>query len=115
MSLGEISQLIGSGIRSGVDVLDYRISWHMKLAYHLAALLISLLGLSFGYRLERTTETVKSLLVAFTIGVSYWFLLSICKALSTMGHLHPFFAGWLANFWLAAVVVWQLRGLHREH
>lgn len=114
MSLGEISQLIRSGLRSGVNVLDYKISWHMKLAYHFAALLISLLGLSFGYRLERTTETIKSLLVAFTFGISYWFILSICKALSTMGHLHPFLSGWLANFWLAAIVILQLRGLHRE-
>lgn len=107
MSLGELSTAIRSGISSGVDVLDYQISWHLKLAFHFAALLLSLLALPFGYRAERTAEKLKSLAKVFAIGIVYWILLSAGKVFAAVGSIPPVLGGWLANIWILVVITWQ--------
>lgn len=113
LSLSEISTIVESGQQANADILSYRIAWHMKFAYPLAAFLISFLGLRFGYRTERTGETVRGLFVALGLALSYWFILSISKAMCSSGTLHPFFAGWLANLWVSIVVVWEFTRLYR--
>ncbi|MFK7826933.1 MAG: LptF/LptG family permease [Oligoflexales bacterium] len=113
IAITELSERIDSGARRGADVLNLRIALHVKLAYPLAAFLISLLGLKFGYRSERTTETVRSILVAFAVGISYWFILSSARALSIAGDLPPFMAGWLANIVIGTIVMWQYFRVHR--
>ncbi|MCB9229590.1 MAG: LptF/LptG family permease [Deltaproteobacteria bacterium] len=113
MSLAELGERIRHGASLGADVLDLRIAWHVKLAYPLASLLISLIGLSFGYRSERKTEAVRSILLAFAMGISYWFVLSAARALAGAGDLPPFLAGWLANIMIAIVVGLQLWHVHR--
>ena len=108
----ELSERIRINSQRGMDVLSLRIAWHVKLAYPLASFLISLLGIKFGYRSERSSETVRSILLAFGLGISYWFLLSTARALAGAGDLHPFLAGWLANiiiFILIALQFFKLR------
>lgn len=113
MSIKELGEIVNEGSQKGTDVLSYRISWHIKWAYPLAALIISLLGLKFGYRSERAAETIKSVIIAFTMGISYWFILSSARALSSAGDLHPFIAGWMANFVMLAIVLYQTYKLHK--
>ncbi|NRA46237.1 MAG: YjgP/YjgQ family permease [Oligoflexales bacterium] len=113
ISISELAERIDLGAKRGADVLNLRIALHVKLAYPLAAFLISLLGLKFGYRSERTTETVRSILVAFAVGISYWFILSSARALAIAGDLPPFMAGWLANAVIGAIVMWQYLRVHR--
>ena len=113
MSLWELGDRINSGAKVGADVLDLKIAWHVKLAYPLAAFLISLIGIKFGYRSERTTETVKSILLAFGMGISYWFILSAARALAGAGDLPPLLAGWLANIMICIIVGMQLWRVHR--
>ena len=113
MSLSELGDRISHGARLGANVLELRIAWHVKLAYPLAAFLISLIGITFGYRSERTTETVKSILLAFGLGISYWFVLSAARALAGAGDLPPFLAGWLANLMICGVLGMQLWRAHR--
>lgn len=113
ISVIELADRIASGAKRGADVLNLRIALHVKLAYPLAAFLISLLGLKFGYRSERTTETVRSILIAFAVGISYWFILSSARALSIAGDLPPPLAGWLANGIIGTIVMWQYIRVHR--
>ncbi len=115
LSLREISEITSTGLQASTDLLSYRIAWHMKFSYPLAAFLISFLGLRFGYRIERTTETLKAMLLALVIALSYWLILGVTKALAATGSLHPFAAGWLPNFWIAIIILWQFWQLHREH
>ena len=107
MSLQELKELILRGDRSGMDTLAYRVEMQVKLAYPLAALVVSLIGLQFGYKSERTTETARGVLIAFGIGISYWFILNAVKALGKRGDLHPFIAGWFANFFILGIVLLQ--------
>lgn len=112
LSILELDELIAKNTDSGADVLGFRIAWHIKWAYPFAALIISLIGLQFGYRSERTTETVKNIMLSFSIGISYWFILSAARALGSAGNLPPFLAGWSANIVLGLIIarqIWKVR------
>jgi lipopolysaccharide export system permease protein len=107
MSVSELKELIVRGDRGGNDTLAYRVDLQVKLAYPLAAFVVSLIGLKFGYRSERTTETARSVLMAFGIGISYWFILNAAKALGKRGDIPPFLAGWFADCFVFSVVLAQ--------
>lgn len=115
LSLSEIKEVIEQNKQANGEILSYRIVWHMKFAYPMAALLISFLGLRFAYRNERASETIKGLFLVLAFAISYWFILSTSKALCSSGLLPPFFAGWLANLWLVFVLGWQLWKLRQEN
>lgn len=107
MSIRELREIISRGEKSGTDTLAYRVDLHVKLAYPLAAFVVSLIGLSFGYKSERTTETARSVLLAFSVGISYWFILNAVKALGKRGDIPPLIAGWFADVFIFTVVLVQ--------
>jgi lipopolysaccharide export system permease protein len=113
LSLAEISPLIASNRKLGRDVLELHVAWQVKIAYPLAILLCSLMGLSFGFRSERASETLRSVIIAMTVGLGYWFVLSAFRSLGNFGTLPPVVAGWSANFLLASYVGVHLVKLHR--
>ncbi|MBP9708559.1 MAG: LPS export ABC transporter permease LptG [Oligoflexales bacterium] len=97
MTLKELRQNIVKAKNSGQPSLDLEVDFHFKLAYPFAALVVSLVGLQFMYLSERTTDTIKGVLMAFGIGVTYWFILIAARALGTRGDVPPEIASWLAN------------------
>jgi len=107
MSTKELKELIARGDKSGSDTLAYRVDLQVKLAYPLAAFVVSLIGLKFGYRSERTTETARSVLMAFGVGISYWFILNAAKALGKRGDIPPVIAGWFADCFIFSIVLFQ--------
>jgi lipopolysaccharide export system permease protein len=112
LSLDELSEEIRRGEQSGADVIPYRVEWHKKLAYPFAAFVVSLIGIKFGYKSERATETAKGVLLAFAVGISYWFILSSGRALGLRGDVHPFIAAWLANAVILGITLfdgWRAR------
>ena len=104
LSIFELSDLIGRGEQSGADTVPFRVDLQGKIAYPFAAFVVSLIGLKFGYRSERSTETARGVLVAFFIGISYWFVMSASRALGLQGALHPFLAAWMPNFIVSAII-----------
>lgn len=105
LSFQELQEAIGRGDRSGIDTLPLKVEVHGKLAYPFAAFVVSLIGLKFGYKSERVTETAKGVLIAFFIGISYWFVLSAGRALGLRGDINPVFAAWLPNIVVLAFVL----------
>jgi len=111
MSLVELWEIISKGEAMGVDVSSFRVEMHLKFAYSFAAFVVGLIGIRFGYRSERTMETARSVLIAFLIGTSYWFILNAGRALGRYS-VHPFLSAWLANFiilGIALVMIWRVR------
>jgi lipopolysaccharide export LptBFGC system permease protein LptF len=104
LSIRELSDLIERGEQSGADTVPYKVELQSKFAYPFAAFVVSLIGLKFGYKSERSTETVKGVLVAFFIGISYWFVLSAGRALGLQGSVSPFWAAWMANFVILGII-----------
>jgi len=87
---------------------------HGKLAYPFAAFVVSLIGLKFGYKSERATETTKGVLVAFFIGISYWFIMSAGRALGLRGTIPPVVSAWMANCVILGIIsfdAWMSRKL----
>ena len=112
LALRELSELIERGERSGIDSLPYKVEFHGKLAYPFAAFVVSLIGLKFGYQSERSTETAKGVLLAFIIGISYWFLFSAGRALGLRGTVPPMATAWLPNFVILGITfldAWRSR------
>lgn len=114
MGLREITSLIDQGQRFGKPVTSLKIAWHTKLAYALAALLVSFLGLDFAFRSERSTVLARSILIASGVGISYWVMLSACRALGGTGTLSPFFAAWVPDFFLMSIILFQILRLERS-
>jgi lipopolysaccharide export system permease protein len=113
MGLRELNAVITEGKQYGANVLGYEVAWHVKLAFPFAAWIVSLLGLPFGYRAERRTETLKGVLLTFAIGMSYWFILSWFRALAVNGDVAPVLAAWVGNVILAVIVGWQMWNLEK--
>jgi lipopolysaccharide export system permease protein len=107
MTIRELKEVISLGAKSGSDTLAYRVDLQVKLAYPLAAFVVSLIGLKFGYRSERTNESAKSVLMAFSVGISYWFILNAVKALGKRGDIPPVVAGWFADCFIFGIVLLQ--------
>lgn len=112
LSYRELGDIVARGEQSGVDILPYKVDYHAKLAYPFAALVVSLIGLKFGYRSERAPETVMGILFAFGIGFGYYFVLSAARSLGLHGDIHPFIAAWMANvvtLSAIAILTWRSR------
>lgn len=107
LSSMELSEVIHKGAASGADVLSYRVDFHSKLAMHFAAFVVSLIGLKFSYKSERSMETARGILLAVFIGVSYWVIMSSCRALAIKGIIHPLVAAWAPNVVIFSVSVYN--------
>jgi lipopolysaccharide export system permease protein len=105
LSYRELRDAIERGDRSGIDTLPLKVEVQGKLAYPFAAFVVSLIGLKFGYKSERATETAKGVLIAFFIGISYWFVLSAGRALGLRGDINPIVSAWLPNVVVLAFVL----------
>ncbi len=112
LTFHELGDMVARGEQSGIDILPYKVDYHAKVAYPFAALVVSLIGLKFGYKSERAPETVMGILFAFGIGFGYYFVLSAARSLGLRGDIHPFIAAWMANVvTLVAIVIltWRSR------
>ncbi|MCX6125262.1 MAG: LptF/LptG family permease [Proteobacteria bacterium] len=107
LSIRELKATIAKGEKSGTDTISYRVDMHAKMAYPWAAFVVSLIGLNFAFKSERTTESARGVILAFGIGISYWFVLNAVKELGRRGDVPPVFAGWFANFFILALVFFQ--------
>ncbi len=93
----ELLDSINKGSRSGLDIVNFRLELYQKIAFYFAPLIVCLISLKFGYKSERVMETAKSVLVAVSIGMSYWFIASAGKALASRGLVPPMVGAWAAN------------------
>jgi lipopolysaccharide export system permease protein len=107
-ALSELYQRVKTGRNSGVDVKKLEIEMHTKFAFCFAAWIVSMIGLRFAFKSERSTETAKGVVLAVGIGISYWFLLSFGKAMALNGSISPVMSAWLPNVYLAGFTVFDL-------
>lgn len=104
LSIVELDEVIKRGEKSGANVIPYKMDYQGKMAYPFAALVVSLIGLKFAYKSERSADTAKGVLLAFFVGISYWVVLSAGRALGLRGDISPFWAAWLPNIVILALI-----------
>lgn len=115
MSVSELREIIEKGDLAGTDVLAEKISINVKWAYPFAAFFVSLLGIRFAFASERKTESIKGILIAFGVGLSYWFIFSASRAFGARGDLSPFLAAWSANFVMLIIAGFQFWVVRRRN
>jgi lipopolysaccharide export system permease protein len=115
MALPELARMIRSGRTSGADVTGFIVDYHVKLAFHFAALVVSLVGVQFTFQSERRVESTASIFLAIAIGMSYWFILSSARTLASKGVLHPMVGAWLANVTVLGITGIQIHSAQKRH
>ena len=111
LSFSELTGKIREMKNTSSQYRKYEVSFHVKLGYCLAGLLLALLGVKFGFTSERSSQTMKSLLTTIVIGIGYWLVLSSSRALILSSTLPVWIAGWSANIFLASVIFFEARKL----
>jgi lipopolysaccharide export system permease protein len=99
--------------KTGAQFRRFEVSLHVKLGYCFAALLLSVMGLKFGFTFERSSAVMKSLLMSISFGVGYWFVLSSVRAMVLSSSSPTWIAGWAANFFILVVIYFETRKLGR--
>jgi len=107
LSSNELTDIIQKGKNSGIDIQSYTVDFHSKIAQYFAAFVVSLIGLKFAYKSERTMETARGILVAIFIGVSYWVIMSSARALAVKGIVPTAPAAWAANVVIVGISIWN--------
>ena len=104
LSAKELKDNIKRGEKTGMNTAAYKVDFHLKYSYPLAAFVVSMIGLQFGFRSERKTETARGVVIAFIIGMSYWFVLNALRAVGRRGDIHPLIVAWVPNIFMMIVV-----------
>ncbi len=104
-SIEDLRSQIRNSQGSGLDVKLLQMDMHKKLAFAFAALVVSLVGLRFGYHSERNVETVRGVLLAIFIGLSYWLVLTAGQTLGRQEFMGPIVSAWLANVVVFSICV----------
>lgn len=109
-SFSELYSMIGSASSSGVISAPLKVAFHVKLGYAFSSLVMVFMAIPFSQLSERKTETVKSVMIVFSIAISYWFILAASRALANNGAFPPFLGGWSSNIFLfiAGLVMYRL-------
>ncbi len=112
LGIRDLYRLVEKGKSSGVNVNSPLVDLHVKFAFHFAAFVVSIIGIKFAFRSERSVESVKSILVAIAIGMSYWIVMTAMRGLGKQGIINPIVAAWSANIVIILVgffEVWRVR------
>ena len=112
-SYSELWTKIDAMRNTGSQYRNYQTSFHVKVGYCFASILLSVLGLKFGFIFERSSVVMKNLIIALTLGVSYWFVLSSARAFVLSSSAPTWIAGWAANIFFLLVVFYEVKKLGR--
>ena len=91
----------------GYDATRYLADLHGKIAFPIVSILLTIIGISFSLRSERSGGVAQSIGAGIIIGFSYWVVFAFALSLGRSGTLPPLLAAWVANiiFGSAAAVM----------
>ena len=104
-SAAELDKLIKQRKKYGMTISGYDIVFHSKIA------LISIIGLFFAFKSERSTGMASGIMFAILLGMSYWFSLTFSSMLGNQHVVPVMLAAWLPNIMIVTVVVCLLKSI----
>ena len=110
-SAAELDKLIKQRKKYGMTISGYDIAFHSKIAFYFASLLISIIGLFFAFKSERSTGMASGIMFAILLGMSYWFSLTFSSMLGNQHVVPVMLAAWLPNIMIVTVVVCLLKSI----
>jgi len=93
LSWRELGAYIDGLHRAGFDVATLTVQWHKKIAYPLIAPVSMLLAIPFAF-LVGTRGATGGVALGVGIGVAYWWMADLLKAMGDVGQLPPLLAAW---------------------
>jgi len=81
----------------GYDATRYLVDLQGKIAFPFVSLIMTLIGISFSLRSDRSGSLMQSLGAGIAIGFSYWLVHAFSMSLGSSGTISPLFAAWFAN------------------
>jgi lipopolysaccharide export system permease protein len=81
----------------GYDATRYLVDLQGKIAFPFVSLIMTLIGISFSLRSERSGSIMRSVGTGIAIGFSYWLVHAFSMSLGRSGTISPLIAAWLAN------------------
>ena len=83
--------------------------FHKRLALAAACVLFPLIGVGLSTTANRRAAKSSGMVLCLGIIVAYWVMYVGSEGLARQGHLPPWIAMWLADFFFSGVAVWALR------
>jgi lipopolysaccharide export system permease protein len=97
MNLPELREFITLKEKMGIDVIDFRIQYNMKLAIPFASLVFALLGAPLGLSPRRASGSI-GLGLSIIVIFFYYIVTFFSMALGELKMLTPALSAWLPNF-----------------
>lgn len=92
----------------GYDATRYLVDLHGKISFPFVSLLMTLIGISFSLKSERSGSLMQSIGTGIAIGLSYWLVHAFSMSLGRSGTISPLLSAWFANllFGIASAVLY---------
>ncbi len=108
MGYMELKRYIAKLRSEGYDATRYVVDLQGKIAFSFVSIILSVIGISFSLRSERSGGVAQGIGAGLVIGFSYWLVYAFGMSLGRSGTLPPIAAAWLANVLLGTASVWLL-------
>jgi lipopolysaccharide export system permease protein len=106
MSLNSLRKFIARNKEAGLDTLRYEVDYFAKFGFASAAFVMSLLGVPFSVRRQRSGGHVMSIGLCLGLAFVYWTLYSSGVTLGQHGSVPPIIAAWGPSALMGTVGVW---------
>ncbi len=108
MSLNSLKKFIERNKEAGLDTLRYEVDYYAKFGFASAAVVMSMLGLPFSVRRQRSGGHAMSIGICLFLAFLYWTLYSSGVTLGQHGALGPVLAALGPSALMAGVAVWLI-------
>jgi lipopolysaccharide export system permease protein len=108
LNMPELLAYISQLKKSGADYQKEMVELHLKFSFPFACVVLVLLGVPTGWGLGKWSSVATSTGICLLVAFGYVGLIRVGQALGESGVLHPFLAGWIANFIFAGIGIWLL-------
>ncbi|MCB0390256.1 MAG: LPS export ABC transporter permease LptG [Bdellovibrionales bacterium] len=97
MTLGQLKKFIKKNKDAGLDTLRYEVDYHSKYGFAFAAFVMSLIGIPFSVKRQRSGGTFVNVGICMGLAFLYWVLFSSSLTLGKHGLIPPLLAAWGPN------------------
>lgn len=108
MGYFELKRYIRKLQSEGYDVTRYVVDLHGKIAFSLVGIILTVIGIAFSLRSERSGGIAQGIGVGLILGFSYWLVYALGMSLGRSGTLPPLIAAWFANILFSAGSFWLI-------
>lgn len=97
MSFMELRKYVQKLESEGFDSVRYRIGLYAKVSFPLVSIILTIIGISFSLRSERSGGFMQSVGAGLFIGFTYWIVHAFFISFGNSGTFPPILAAWMAN------------------